>query len=101
MKSMCCLIAVVTAACVFSLHASAESAVQSNAVIVTSTRLTEDSTRLPASVTILTAEDILRRPAQTLPELLALEAGVSMRSLYGNHAARATVDMRGFGAAST
>jgi len=101
MKSVYCLVAVTSTACVFSIYASAESTVQSNAVIVTSTRLTEDSTRLPASVTILTAEDILRRPAQTLPELLALEAGVSMRSLYGNHAARATVDIRGFGAAST
>jgi len=101
MKSVYCLVAVTSTACVFSIYASAESAVQSNAVIVTSTRLTEDSTRLPASVTILTAEDILRRPAQTLPELLALEAGVSMRSLYGNHAARATIDIRGFGAAST
>ena len=101
MKSVYFLVAVTSTACFFSIYASAESTVQSNAVIVTSTRLTEETARLPASVTILTAEDILRRPAQTLPELLALEAGVSMRSLYGNHAARATVDMRGFGAAST
>jgi iron complex outermembrane receptor protein len=101
MKSVYYLVAVTSTACVFSIFASAESTVPSNAVIVTSTRLTEDSMRLPASVTILTAEDILRRPAQTLPELLALEAGVSMRSLYGNHAARATIDIRGFGAAST
>ena len=101
MKSVYYLVAITSTACFFSIYASAESTVQSNAVIVTSTRLTEETARLPASVTILTAEDILRRPAQTLPELLALEAGVSMRSLYGNHAARATVDMRGFGAAST
>lgn len=33
-----------------------------------------------------------------MPELLATEAGVQSRSLYGNHGARATVDLRGFGA---
>ena len=72
-----------------------------NAVIVTATRLPQDSARLPAAVTVLTAEDISRSPAQSLPEILALEAGISLRSLYGNHAARSTLDLRGFGATST
>jgi iron complex outermembrane receptor protein len=101
MKSVYYLVAVTSTACVFSICASAESTVPSNAVIVTSTRLTEEAALLPATVTVLTAEDILRSPVQTLPELLALEAGVSTRSLYGNHATQATVDIRGFGAAST
>jgi iron complex outermembrane receptor protein len=89
------------AACSFSLLASAAVSLEHPAVIVTSTRMAEESVRLPASVSVITAEDISRSPAATLPELLALKAGVATRSLYGNHAARATVDMRGFGATST
>lgn len=68
-------------------------------VVVTATRL-EDIARLPASITVISAADIRRSPAKTLPELLALEAGVFHRDLYGNNAARAKIDMRGFGAAS-
>lgn len=89
------------AACTCPLHAIAATPLEHPAVIVTSTRLTDDSARLPASVSIITAEKIARSPASTLPELLAREAGITTRSLYGNHAARATIDMRGFGAAST
>ncbi|MEK7815418.1 MAG: TonB-dependent receptor [Pseudomonadota bacterium] len=69
-------------------------------VVVTATRL-DDVTRLPASITVITAEEIHRTPAKTLPELLSLEAGVFNRDLYGNQAARAKIDIRGFGAASS
>ena len=101
MKSAFAFFVVSSAVCAFSVHVSAETNPQQNAVIVTSTRLGENATRLPAPVTVLTAEDIDRSPARTLPELLALEAGVATRSYYGNHAAGATVDIRGFGATST
>ena len=100
MESRLFFVAATLAICTFSISATAETVLKQNAVIVTSTRLTDDTTRLPAPVTILTADDIHNSPAQTLPELLALEAGVSMRSLYGNHATLDTVDIRGFGAAS-
>ena len=69
-------------------------------VVVTATRL-DDVTRPPASITAITAEEIHRTPAKTLPELLSLEAGVFNRDLYGNQAARAKIDIRGFGAASS
>lgn len=67
------------------------------AIIVTATRLAEQQ-QLPANVSVITAADIARSPATNLPELLAAEAGIQSRSLYGNHGARATVDLRGFGA---
>lgn len=101
MKSVSYLLVSLSAVCVLSLSVSAETNIQQNAVIVTSTRLTEDTTRLPASVSILTAEDIRNSPAQTLPDLLTLKAGIAIRSFYGNHAARASIDLRGFGAAGT
>ncbi len=67
------------------------------AVIVTATRLDSHRQQVPASVTVITADDIARSPATNLAELLSMEAGVQARSLYGNQGARATVDLRGFG----
>lgn len=92
--------AILCMVCAFPLSGLAET-IAPNAVIVTSTRLEDDTTRLPSSVTVVTAEDIRRSPAKTLPELLALQAGVSTRSLYGNHATQSSVDLRGFGATAT
>jgi len=74
---------------------------QQDAVIVTATRFQEDVRRLPASTTVLTAEDIARSPARTLPELLQEQAGFVMRDLFGNNAAQTSIDLRGFGATGT
>ena len=95
------ILVAVLACCFCSGTALAETVIERNAVIVTSTRLMEGMARLPASVTVLTTQDIHRSPAQTLPELLALESGISVRNLYGSHAERAAVDIRGFGATAT
>ena len=67
-------------------------------VIVSASRI---NVGLPgASTTTISAEDIKKSPARTLPELLSLEAGVATRDVLGNSAgARANIDMRGFGAA--
>ncbi|HXI37624.1 MAG TPA: hypothetical protein VNH80_12000, partial [Burkholderiales bacterium] len=43
---------------------------QQDAVVVNATRFPEDVSRLPASTTVITAEDIQRSAARTLPELL-------------------------------
>lgn len=53
------------------------------------------------STTIITAEDIQRTPAQTLPDILSREPGIQVTNLFvGVNAARNVVDMRGFGAAA-
>jgi iron complex outermembrane receptor protein len=71
---------------------------QQDGVLVEATRFPEDVRRLPASTTVITAEDIARSPARTLPEVLSGEVGLTMRDLFGNNAATTNVDMRGFGA---
>ena len=54
-----------------------------------------------ASTSIITAEQIERAPEQSIPEILAREAGVQIRSLFGGNAgASTTVDIRGFGASA-
>jgi iron complex outermembrane receptor protein len=71
---------------------------QDDAVVITAPRFPEDVRRLPASVTVITREDIDRSAARTIPELLNAEVGLNSRDLFGNNAAQATVDLRGFGA---
>ncbi|MGB5716404.1 MAG: TonB-dependent receptor [Gammaproteobacteria bacterium] len=70
-------------------------------ILVTATRLDTVNTRARGNTTIITAADIEASTARTLPELLGREAGVLGRSLFGNNATSATVDIRGFGAAAT
>ena len=55
-----------------------------------------------ASTTVITAQDIARSPAQTLPEIIAQVPGVQLQTLYGGvGGAQTTVDLRGFGAFAT
>ncbi len=64
---------------------------------VTASRLDDGITG--ASTSIITAEDIARSPSLTIQDILAREAGVQTRSLYGSvNGAGTTVDLRGFGA---
>lgn len=68
-----------------------------DSVVVTATRFAEDVRRLPASVTVLSQEDIGKSAARTLPELLQEQVGVTMKDFYGNNAALTAIDLRGFG----
>ena len=70
-------------------------------ILVTATRLDSEDSKALGHVTVISATDIEQSTARTLPELLAREAGILSRSLYGNNGTGATVDIRGFGAAST
>jgi iron complex outermembrane recepter protein len=67
-------------------------------VIVTATRFEQSVERLAVNASVITAEDIGRSAAQTLPDLLGTRAGLVSRDLFGNNGALAALDMRGFGA---
>ena len=70
---------------------------QEPAVVITAPRFPEEVRRLPASVTVITEEDIRRSAARTLPELITSEVGFTMKDFYGNNAAYTSIDLRGFG----
>lgn len=70
---------------------------QEASVIITAPRFPEEIRRLPASVTVITQEEIAQSAARTLPELLAAEVGITMKDFYGNNAAYTSIDLRGFG----
>ncbi len=87
--------------CLLTPEISSAAPSASDKIIVTATRIGDAAAKLPANITVIDAAAIRQSPARTLPELLTLEAGVITRSLYGNNASQATVDLRGFGAAAT
>lgn len=70
-------------------------------VVVTATRFPEASRQSLPGVTVITAEDIRNSAAKTVPEILSEQAGIAVHDFYGNNAAGATVDMRGFGISGT
>ncbi|MBW2476026.1 MAG: TonB-dependent receptor [Deltaproteobacteria bacterium] len=65
-------------------------------VVVTASRVEEDIAKVPASVTVLSEEDIRQSAAQTVPELLRNVPGVLVNDITGNGRSY-TVDLRGFG----
>ncbi|MFN7086005.1 MAG: TonB-dependent receptor [Burkholderiales bacterium] len=84
-----------------SSYAAENSPLRIDEVVVTATRFKEHYGDKPVNITVITAEDIEHSAAKTVPELLSQQAGVAVRDLFGNNAAGATVDLRGFGAAAT
>ena len=82
----------------FSMHAFSDDTLKP--VIITASRIEENTNSLPSNTTVITAEDIEKSSARTIPELLSQHAGVHTTHLYGNNAARVSIDVRGFGAAS-
>ncbi|HEX2830049.1 MAG TPA: TonB-dependent receptor [Burkholderiales bacterium] len=66
-------------------------------VVVTDTRFETRAVDRPVNVTVITEDAIRQSTARTVPDLLAEQAGIIVRDLFGNNAANATVDLRGFG----
>ena len=82
---------IATAACVAAALFSAPLYSQQEEVLtVTAIRFPDDARKLPANVTVLSAEDIGRSAARTVPELLAEQVGITMKDFFGNNASQNT-----------
>ena len=90
---MRCIVCVAVLAA-FALPAYAQN---EDSIVVTATRFPEDVRRLPASTTVLSADDIQKSAARTLPELLQEQVGITMKDFFGNNASNTSVDLRGYG----
>ncbi|MBW1972077.1 MAG: TonB-dependent receptor [Deltaproteobacteria bacterium] len=66
-------------------------------IVVTATRTESTLKDIPASITVISREDIKRSPAQTVDQLLALEVGIDVRRPRGLTEGAPSVTMRGVG----
>ena len=66
-------------------------------VVVSATRFEQIDSRLPANITVISAQDIQQSPASNVPDLLKTQAGIAVSALYGGFGIDASVDLRGFG----
>ncbi len=79
-----------------SLAAPQEKAIVMDEVVVTATRDTEEIRKVPANVSVITAEQIEKSGATTIPEVLEKLESIQFRSYSGN-SSQVGIDMRGFG----
>jgi len=68
---------------------------QEDAVVVTASRFPEKRLDAPIAMTVITAEEIARDTARTLPELLSRLGGLQVRNNSGTPDMQ--IDLRGFG----
>ena len=66
-------------------------------IVVTATRSEAPVKNIPKNVTVITREDIEQAPSNNIVDLLNREAGINLRSLFGNDK-QAVIDVRGMGA---
>jgi iron complex outermembrane recepter protein len=66
-------------------------------VVVTATRFNAPQLKSSANIKIISKADIQSSPATNIPDLLRMQAGLNITSLYGSQGVDATVDIRGFG----
>ncbi|HUF82897.1 MAG TPA: TonB-dependent receptor [Burkholderiales bacterium] len=91
-RKACSAVLAAVAGAVFAAEAPVT---QAPPVVVTATRFEERPDILPVGVTVLTAADIRRTAARSLPELLSELAGIHIRDNTGGPDFQ--VDLRGFG----
>ncbi len=65
-------------------------------VVVTATRTSSEIERVPASITVITQEEIKNSNAGSIPDLLSSREGIVVRNPIGN-GKTAQVDLRGYG----
>ncbi len=70
-------------------------------IIITATRIEAATNISTTNTTIISKAQIINSTATSLPELLAQEAGIQTRHLYGNNSSRSNIDIRGFGATAS
>jgi iron complex outermembrane recepter protein len=88
---------IVAASCLAAAFAAVSTVVcaQEDAVVVTAQRFPERRLDAPVGMTVITAEEIARDTARTVPEVLSHLGGVQVRNSSGTPDQQ--IDLRGFG----
>lgn len=88
---------IVTAyACLITLPAHAQEAIDMDRIVVTSSRTPQDIRQATQAITIIDAQDIASSNAQTITDILKTVPGLSVRD-YNGTGKQVNVDMRGYG----
>jgi len=88
-----------TLGCLSLLH-TAHAQDELETIVVSATRSEQTEVITPASITVISRDEIERSGAQNVAEMLRGRPGVSVRDAYGN-GSTAVIDMRGFGPTAT
>ena len=81
--------------------AVAEAPTVLNTVVVSATRSEQASVPTPASISVITSDDIEKSGARNVAELLKGRAGIQVRDMFGDGSSGVEFDLRGFGATAT
>ena len=65
---------------------------ESETIVVTATRFNEPDPKIAANISVISRQDILNTPAQSLPEVLSTRAGIDVRQLGGAMGRDSTID---------
>ncbi|HEY6864431.1 MAG TPA: TonB-dependent receptor [Burkholderiales bacterium] len=86
---------IVAASCLAAAFAASTVHAQEDAVVVTAQRFPERRLDAPVGMTVITAEEIARDTARTVPEVLSHLGGLQVRNSSGTPDQQ--IDLRGFG----
>ena len=89
------------ATCSFTPQISTADQIVTDPVIVSTTRFPDHEARSPASISVITREDIERTAAVNIPDILGTLPGVTSTTLYGHEGLDSGIDLRGFGDGGT
>jgi iron complex outermembrane receptor protein len=70
-------------------------------IVISAARTEQGSVATPASITVITAEEIERSGSRNLADLLRGRAGIQVRDFFGDGSGGAVFDLRGFGPTAT
>jgi iron complex outermembrane recepter protein len=82
-------------------NAVAEAPTVLDTVVVSATRSEQTTVPTPASISVISADDIEKSGARNVAELLKGRAGIQVRDFYGDGSSGAAFDLRGFGSTAT
>jgi iron complex outermembrane receptor protein len=82
--------------CAFNTAFASEEEIALEKIVVVPYRYAEEINKVPASVTVINQADIKNSNAQTIVDVLRPVTGIVVRDWF-NNAAKASVDIRGFG----
>jgi len=82
-------------------NAVAEAPTMLSTIVVSATRSEQSTVPTPASISVITSDDIEKSGARNVAELLRGRAGIQVSDMFGDGSSGVVFDLRGFGATAS